>query len=215
VSNSPQTVLIVRHGSRIDFIDPDWIKKSARPFDPPLSAEGMIQAQELALRLSSEKIFHLFSSPFLRTIATASVIATSLRLSVKIEPGACEFLEQTWFPTRPTWLTSQELSSHFKTIDLNYQPFYQPRYPESLNDLALRTARTIRHLTERYPENILIVGHGASVIGLARALVPEAGDLAIGFCALVKIIKKNKSWEIELRGDTSFLSGGGKELFRL
>ncbi len=96
-----RTVIITRHGNRQDFIFPDWQKSARWPDDPPLSADGIVQAEELAKRLKSEEIEHIFSSPFLRTIETASQAARVLDLDVKIEYGLREWLNIGWFEEKP------------------------------------------------------------------------------------------------------------------
>ena len=70
-----QIVWIARHANRLDFVYPDWFLTAKRRYDPPLSDDGMIQAQQLAKRLKGKKITHIFASPFLRTIQTANAIA--------------------------------------------------------------------------------------------------------------------------------------------
>ena len=53
-----QIVWIARHANRLDFVYPDWFLTAERRYDPPLSDDGMIQAQQLAKRLKGEKIAH-------------------------------------------------------------------------------------------------------------------------------------------------------------
>ena len=41
----PKQILItMRHGQRLDDIEPDWRLTTDRPWDPPLSPEGLRQA---------------------------------------------------------------------------------------------------------------------------------------------------------------------------
>ncbi|MBV8884961.1 MAG: histidine phosphatase family protein, partial [Chroococcidiopsidaceae cyanobacterium CP_BM_RX_35] len=67
-----QTVWLARHGNRIDFVNPEWFKTAERRYDPHLSDDGVVQAQQLAQRLKGEGIAHIFASPFLRTVQTAT-----------------------------------------------------------------------------------------------------------------------------------------------
>ncbi|NEO28838.1 MAG: histidine phosphatase family protein, partial [Kamptonema sp. SIO4C4] len=46
-----QTIWIARHGNRFDFVYPEWFNTAPRRYDPPLSEDGVIQAQELGQRL--------------------------------------------------------------------------------------------------------------------------------------------------------------------
>jgi broad specificity phosphatase PhoE len=56
-----KTVWIARHGNRIDFVNPAWFDTAERPYDPHLSEDGQIQAQQLANRLVGEGITQIIS----------------------------------------------------------------------------------------------------------------------------------------------------------
>lgn len=58
------TLYLARHGNRLDFVYPEWFNTAPRKYDPPLSEDGKIQAQQLAQRLIKEKIDYIVSSPF-------------------------------------------------------------------------------------------------------------------------------------------------------
>ena len=62
--NFQQTIWLVRHGSRFDFIKPQWFSNSTKPYDPPLAHNGYIQAKKLAERLKTENIQHIFSCSY-------------------------------------------------------------------------------------------------------------------------------------------------------
>jgi broad specificity phosphatase PhoE len=63
-----RAIWLARHGSRLDFDDPEWAKHALRPYDPPLSADGRRQAEAMAARLAGAPVVQLFSSPFLTRI---------------------------------------------------------------------------------------------------------------------------------------------------
>jgi len=88
----PRAVWIVRHGDRLDFADPTWRHTATRPDDPSLAPTGIAQSQALGRQLRRERIAHLFSSPFLRTVETAHLVAAALDLRIKVEPGFSEWL---------------------------------------------------------------------------------------------------------------------------
>ena len=60
-----------RHGFRVDYEDLTWVPKATYPHDPPLSSEGIKQAEDLAQRLITENIEIIVSSPFTRALHTA------------------------------------------------------------------------------------------------------------------------------------------------
>lgn len=200
-----QTVWITRHGNRLDFVDPEWYRTASNPFDPPLSADGIIQAQRLGKRLESEGIGRIYSSPFLRALETAHRVAECLDLPIAIEQGASEWFNPGWFPDRPEVIPSGERRARLPRIREPDTSVVHPVFPESWDELLARTARCINTLVEQTREDFLIVGHGASVLGFTQALVGAEAQVNAELCALVKLVRRDGDWHMELNGDTSFL----------
>ena len=201
-----QTVWIARHGNRLDFINPEWFNTALRRYDPPLSDDGFIQAAELGQRLKSEQIKHIFASPFLRTIQTANEIAQILNLPIKLEAGLGEWHNGEWMTESPETHPRDFLQQKFPLIDWNYQSHLHPQYPETEDDVNRRTATTIKQLVSEYSDDILIVGHGASVYGAAKGLVVDIPPSKVALCSLTKIRRDNNKWNLEFYADTSHLS---------
>ncbi|MDJ0734372.1 MAG: histidine phosphatase family protein [Nostocaceae cyanobacterium] len=204
-----QIVWIARHANRLDFVNPDWFLTAERRYDPPLSDDGMVQAQQLAQRMQGEKIDHIFASPFLRTVQTANALAEKLDLPIKLETGLSEWLNPEWMTEEPQRLPTPVLAELFPRIDTSYTPHIAARYPETHSQVHHRAGQTARSLATEYsPEHILLVGHGASVKGAAMGLVGEAFNITekVRLCSLYKIVRKNPEWSLELKGDTSHLS---------
>lgn len=201
-----QTVWIARHGNRLDFVNPEWFNTAERRYDPPLSEDGVIQAQELAARLKSENIAHIFASPFLRTVQTASEVAKVLDLPIKLEAGVCEWLNSSWMDASPETHPQELLAQEYPMIDWEYKSLVTPQYPETETKLYRRTADTVSKLVQNFSENILIVGHGASVLGLAKGLVGGNIIFKVSICSLTKVVNRGNDWNIELIADTSHLS---------
>lgn len=126
-----QIVWIARHANRLDFVNPDWFLTAERRYDPPLSDDGMEQAQQLAKRLQKEKISHIFTSPFLRTIQTANAVAEVLDLPIKLETGLSEWLNPAWMTEEPERLSVPALAELFPRIDVSYTPHIAAQYPET------------------------------------------------------------------------------------
>ncbi len=203
-----QTIWIARHGNRIDFVNPQWFDTAERPYDPHLSDDGIVQARQLAKRLQREsRITHIFSSPFLRTAQTANEVAEILDLSIKIDWGLCEWLNPDWMSAMPETLSRETLARHYPRIDLSYSSD-NPVYPETWDACLERSKNTVRRLAADYrEEEILLIGHGASVIGTATGLVGtvDATEIKAALCCLVKVVRQNGEWSLELKGDTSHL----------
>ncbi|MEL6460141.1 MAG: histidine phosphatase family protein [Cyanobacteria bacterium J06621_15] len=204
-----QIIWIARHANRLDFVNPDWFLTAERRYDPPLSDDGMVQAQQLADRLKHEEIHHIFASPFLRTVQTAAAVASVLDLPIKLETGLSEWLNPDWMTEEPVRHSIEELLEIYPYIDISYTPQIAVNYPETREKMRQRSAQTARCLAREYsPENILLVAHGASVLGAAMGFV---GDLAVEkvkatLCSLVKIVRQDPEWLLELSGDTSHLT---------
>lgn len=202
----PQTVWIARHGNRLDFVNPEWFNTALKRYDPPLADDGFIQAVELAQRLRSENIRHIFASPFLRTIQTANEVARVLNLPIKLEAGLGEWHNGEWMTESPETNSPEFLEQKYPLIDWSYQSHLHPRYPETKEDVDRRTAATIKRLVSQYSEDILIVGHGASVYGAARGLIADLCESKVALCSLTKVVRDNNDWKLEFYADTSHLS---------
>jgi broad specificity phosphatase PhoE len=201
-----QVVWICRHGNRIDFVDRSWRRRNGR--DPHLSADGVLQARETGARLHGEAIGQIYSSPFLRAVETAHHIAEILDLSVRIEWGIGEWLNPRWFAGAPELATPQQRVERFPRVDPAYSSRIIPRYPESAEASLARAGRTARLLARTHSGNLLLVGHGHSVVGMSWGLLDDRPKINAGLCALVRIGRYGRAWRLELNGDTSHLSGG-------
>ncbi|XP_042422514.1 uncharacterized protein LOC122010153 isoform X1 [Zingiber officinale] len=116
-----QNVVVMRHGDRIDHLEPLWVAQAQRPWDPPLADEGRIRAWTAGKRLrdSGFPIHRVVVSPFLRCLQTAAEVVRALccvvddhqlllsmetsrdaildpsRVKISIEYGLCEMLNTT------------------------------------------------------------------------------------------------------------------------
>lgn len=201
-----QTIWIARHGKRYDFVNPDWFITAELPYDPHLAEEGIVQAQELGQRLQWENIAHIFSSPFLRTVQTAHEVAEILNLPVKLEAGLGEWLNPDWMDYSPEIRHRDTLAQHYPRIDLNYTSKVIPQYPESEETVQKRTAQTAQTLASNFSGELLLVGHGVSVLGTAQGLLGRPLQMRPSFCCLTKLVQNKGSWDMEMAGDTSHLS---------
>lgn len=145
-------LFIIRHGERLDKVNPLWSKNALRPHDTPLSKTGFKQAQRLGKWLYGKlPINHpiaIFSSPFIRCVQTADAIADQLEglkydglysdksTEICIEPGLCEdpsYLNGSddnsiWF------LNSADLMSISTRIDFNYSPLKKVEFKRNDNE---------------------------------------------------------------------------------
>eukprot|EP00899_Mesostigma_viride_P021038 jgi/Mesvir1/28936/Mv17721-RA.1 len=223
-----QTIWIARHGDREDFADPRWPLTAERPDDPGLSADGIVQASDLGRRLLSENISHIYASPFLRTVQTAHIVAEALQLPVKIETGLTEYMCPDYFCAMPVLLTPASLKARFPRLDLSYGAKVPFSYPEYGMEAAERAGRAARMLADAHAgENLLLVGHGASVIWATQGLMGRGAGSVVRpwLCCLVKLVRQpamvppalpasasgDANGAVVARGDAE-LGGGGAAL---
>ncbi|KAF7851265.1 hypothetical protein BT93_L4268 [Corymbia citriodora subsp. variegata] len=69
-----QHVVVMRHGDRLDNVDPSWLSTAPRPWDPPLAEAGQDRAINVAKLLPAQlgfPIHRVVVSPFRRCVDTA------------------------------------------------------------------------------------------------------------------------------------------------
>ncbi|KAK7277112.1 hypothetical protein RIF29_18262 [Crotalaria pallida] len=112
-----QNVVVMRHGDRIDNIEPLWVSTATRPWDPPLAHEGRVRSFVTGRKFRQSLGYpfqRVFVSPFLRCVQTAAEIVTALsaveddpnaltaddvpidpsKLKVSVEYGLCEMMNR-------------------------------------------------------------------------------------------------------------------------
>jgi broad specificity phosphatase PhoE len=191
-----QTLWLVRHAHRLDFIQPEWFDTATYRYDPPLSAAGFEQANSLAQQLSQVQIDWIYTSPFLRAIQTADPLARLLQLPIRLEWGLCEWLCQDWTTGFPATTPVDELTRCYPNIDDAYQSLVIPCYPETIQELDARIAIIAGRLFQGNSENILAIAHKGSVLGIAATLTGndrwKTYDLACG--GIIKLTSSEGRW---------------------
>ncbi len=203
-------IWMARHGNRLDFVYPEWFNTAVKRYDPPLSEDGELQAQELAQRLKPEKIDHLLCSPFLRTIQTADIVAQTIDLSIELEADLGESHNPDWISETPQIHSQSELESLYPRIDWSYRSQILPQYPENEQQVLTRMKLIAKKLTKQYSGNILMIGHGISVVGIAQGLLNSQQEIKASLCSLTELINQSDhdidNWELTINGETSFLT---------
>ena len=108
-------IVLLRHGERLDYVDPNWLPNSPHPWDPPLTDRGRRMAYHAGRALQNilkteglPPVSRIASSPLLRclqtSIWTAKGIASSDELPrsekvlpLCIEPGLVESVCGEWY----------------------------------------------------------------------------------------------------------------------
>ncbi len=191
-----QTLWLVRHGHRLDFVQPEWFDTATYRYDPPLSAAGFDQANSLAQQFSQVQIDRIYTSPFLRTIQTADPLARLLQLPIRLEWGLCEWLCQEWTAGFPATTPVDELIRYYPNIDDAYQSLVMPFYPENVQELDARITIIAGKMIRCNSKNILAIAHKGSVLGIAAALTGNnlwrTYDLGCG--DIIKLVNSEGRW---------------------
>lgn len=187
---------LVRHGAREDHENLDWGKTAERPHDPGLSPSGVAQARAVGERLVDEAIDRIFTSPYLRCAQTAHLIAERLTAPVHIEPGLGELHHPDWSSGVPALLSAHALAELTGAFDPTHDPFHTSRYPETLEEAFERASATARHIVDRYPGRVLLVGHAVSVIGIIRAFTGDDGDVPCPPATLFRLERDGGRWKV-------------------
>lgn len=92
-----ETIYLVRHGFRLSWETNAWNAPTGTPRDPPLSAYGVVQAQETAKHFHSllpidEAPQKIYSSPLYRCLQTAAPLSKLMELPINVEFGFSEWL---------------------------------------------------------------------------------------------------------------------------
>lgn len=185
-----QTLWLVRHAHRLDFIEPKWFDTAVYPYDPPLSVAGFARSVTLAAQLSGTKINRIFTSPFLRTIQTADPLARLLQVPIQMEWGLCEWLCQDWTLGLPKTNPVDDLMRCYPNIVASYQSQVMPCYPETTTELDARIAMIADKLIQCKEQDILAIAHKGSVLGIVATLTGnshwKAYDLPCG--GVIKLV---------------------------
>ncbi len=163
-----QTILLVRHG------ETDWNRSGQIMGDQPvpLNANGQHQARQLAAALKDRAIHAIVTSPVLRALQTAEILADSLGINVTQAAGLREIGVGMW------------VNRYWKDIgdDPARQQYYtnpheaRPPGGETLNEVQQRAVPEVQEaLAANLSGPLLFVTHGDVI----RAIVAHYLDIDI------------------------------------
>ena len=145
--------------------------------DPCLTAQGEQQARDAAARLRQEGLRRLITSPYRRTLQTASIVARELGLPITIDPlvrERCAFsCDQGSSP--------EELKHLWPELDFNgLEELWWGGMIESWNSLEARCAAFCAKLMAMPDRHELaIVSHWGFIRGLTGIELQNAGFLRL------------------------------------
>ena len=198
-------IVLVRHG------ETDW-NQSRRiqggGSDTPLNKRGKEQAEKLALRLKSERIQAIYSSPLQRALDTAQAIARYHQLEVEIEPSLKE-IEVGELEGTPV----AEIGKHLdQLLTADGQGEALPRMPggESVTELQQRAWSTIKRLASKHPDGVLLaVSHYFVILTIICSVLnlplSQMGRFRIGAGSISTIVFDGQATRLVLFNDSCHL----------
>ena len=140
--------------------------------DPPLSAEGLVQARRLAIALASRPLIQVLSSDRIRALATAHIVARPHLLPVEASADLREIDFGAWEGRALGELWGEEPhAAKAWEADIRSTP---PSFGEGFPDLERRVGRfwaSLQPLPER--GEVAIVAHRGSLAVLRAAITGE------------------------------------------
>ncbi|KAJ6230994.1 hypothetical protein M0813_00805 [Anaeramoeba flamelloides] len=117
-----QKIVLVRHGERLDNVDPMFYKKNNQKhlkWNPPLTEDGILMAEQtsesLVEQLKETPIKAIYCSPYLRCLQTAKPLSELTGLPIKIEYGLIEWGLDSWIgPNGFQFLSGGELETEIE-----------------------------------------------------------------------------------------------------
>ncbi|CAE6534147.1 unnamed protein product [Rhizoctonia solani] len=221
-----RTILIARHGFRLNWLTNDWASPTGTKKDPPLAAYGVAQAADLAKFIKSLPEEHrptlLFSSPYYRCLQTTNPTSEVLGIPIYVEHGLSEWYSPVTPGTglHPRPQSAETLKQYFPSIDPSWESIYYPdRRGETVKGVHDRCAefldafitRIENHPTFGAHKNILLVSHAATCAALVRCLVNDRElPIRVGTCSL-SILERTEDDRWVPQGELAeakFLPGG-------
>ena len=157
-----RSFICLRHGAT------DWNRQGLFQgrTDNPLNDDGIAQAHAAAEKLRAVALAHVVSSPLLRAVQTAEIIANIASRTVTLDRGLIE-LDFGSFEGRPVreLMMQHGMNSAQGLVDM------LPKDSEPWADCASRAMRCVSVWLERHPQDeILFVCHDAVMQSMAQRL---------------------------------------------
>lgn len=141
--------------------------------DSPLSKLGVKQVENMSLQLKDYSINKAYTSPLGRAVETSEIILQGHNIAPisdkrlkEVNFGILEGINTLFVKElhidAPNWMD---------TLEMDYRPYKG----EDLHSVIIRQREVINDIVESSQEDdtILVVGHGCSLYGLVKTLVPH------------------------------------------
>jgi len=204
-------VYLTRHGQPLlrdtEDADPEYPRH-----DPPLTALGRLQARALGRQLRDHDFCgRIYASPYRRTVQTAQLLAEVLGACLIPEPALREIVKSEQQMAEFQGLDAAALRAEFPQLcpDASLHSPWWTTAVETDDQVLARVTPFLEELTVNSDEDVLLVGHGASVEAITRWFLARSADQPDGLpiswhCALTAF-RIAERCELLLMRDTSHL----------
>jgi broad specificity phosphatase PhoE len=130
--------------------------------DVELTTEGAMMAKDFALAYSKIEWTAVFSSPMIRTIATAKPLCAMIGMEMQLRDGLKEINFGQWEGKTPAEVNQQD---HDRYVKWQAEPGWNaPPEGERAIDIARRSSEVIEEIEKTYQNgNVLVVSHKATI----------------------------------------------------
>jgi broad specificity phosphatase PhoE len=182
-----RSFICLRHGAT------DWNRKGwfQGRTDNPLNDDGIAQAHAAAEKLRTVALGRVISSPLLRAVQTAEIIANVASKTVTIEQGLieCDFGS---FEGRPV----RELMKQHGATTAQGLVDMLPHDSEPWTEVSARSLRCISAWLDRHPQDeILFVCHDAVMQAMAQML--SGNFFKNGHGKPFRFVRTGDAWMVE------------------
>ena len=205
---------LLRHGERADLV-PEYFDTCEIFFDPPLTPKGLQQARAAAevfrpycAEYSNEDI-HIYSSPLVRCLQTASQVILGLGLQsthkIYATSQIIEEITQCHFPKDPfkEGLVATKSHEYITKTYLNDVEFDDTMikplsYPEFYSETTQRLADGYYSILQKHEKSIsIMVAHGRAIEEFNKYYGESITEVC-GYCGISGVEKKtlNSPWKL-------------------
>jgi probable phosphoglycerate mutase len=164
----PTTIYFVRHGETI--LTPTRKFSGTGALDPELTADGLAQAERVAVEVAKLEPEILISSPLKRARQTADAIARATGLSVIDDTDWYELSFGSWDGKSIEEVKAETPEDYQAWVNSSS---YRPGGGESYDEAAVRIDAAMEKVLSQYPgQKVVVVTH--------NGVIKSAANLAIG-----------------------------------
>ncbi len=201
-------LLLVRHGASQAYVDGTPFPLVDGHGDPPLSADGEVQARQVCARLEAAGIDAIYVTTLRRTAQTAAPLAARLGLAPRVEADLREVHLGEW---EGGLFRKNVADGH----PISVRMLAEERWDvipgaESSAVLAGRVRAAIERIAAAHPgQRVAAFTHGG-VIGQAMALASDSRPFAfLGAenTSISRLVLTTERWNVRGFNDTAHLDG--------